>query len=996
MQVGKMRDDLKTEITSLGLNYRIMTQFTSFVAVEDSLPGDGVEPRRVDVPVESTTNSTTYPGAVASMVTVTSQACTVSVSACTSIVSTQTVQSLPIQGRSVQGLFLLSPGTAAPAPGGPLSSSMMSISANGQRPASNSFIIDGVSADFGISASDQSPGASASGGSPALTATGGTSPPASLDAAREVMLRTYSSSAEYGRNSGGQISIVTKAGTNQFHGSATYLFNHEALDANDWFGNSRGLSKPPHRLNDFAGTIGGPIQRDRTFFFLTYAGLRLRQPVVGISDVPSLTARLMAPASTQPLLNLYPLPNGPDGNDGFAEFAASFANSGRHDAVSLRIDNAVNTDLMLSGYINFTDSRANERGAGGFSLNTLNRIFNRAETFTGIATYTFSPVMVGEIRVNYSHFKSRSSYSWDSFGGAVLPPDSLFSQSALFSQRASFSADLNGRSTNLLAGSDVASTQRQFNTVGSITRIVGTHTIKFGADYRRMSPIIGLRQQERTALFDGVTQALTGQAARVNLLTHTQPQKPVFNQFSAYVQDQWKITSKVTLTYGLRWELSRAPNSSDERNALAVTETSDPAQLTLAPAGTSLWATRYLNFAPRVNVAYSPLDDDGLIIRGGFGILYDVTNRAIGDAFADSYPFLNGQSQLNVPFSFAGPTTTPTAPAITLPFAAFDPGLKLPYTLEWNLSLQRALGRSQSITATYLGTAGKRLLLTTTLLDQNPNFEFLRLTDNRGSSRYDALQLQFERRFANRLGAQVSYTWANSRDNFSEDSAARALFRSSDARLERGPSDFDVRHTLVGFISYDIPDPFAGGLGNVLFRNWGIDSAFNVRSAGPVNVVYAIPNFGFIYLRPDLVGGTPLYLNDASAAGGRRINAAAFAVPANLRQGTLGRNALRGFPVSQLNLGLRRRFNFTEDVRLMIGAQAVNVFNHPNFASPAGNDSVLGARFDPHGSIHQNLMFGQSFTNAARSAWGIPGSSFGANYYPGGARSLTFSAKLVF
>jgi hypothetical protein len=137
-------------------------------------------------------------------------------------------------------------------------------------------------------------------------------------------------------------------------------------------------------------------------------------------------------------------------------------------------------------------------------------------------------------------------------------------------------------------------------------------------------------------------------------------------------------------------------------------------------------------------------------------------------------------------------------------------------------------------------------------------------------------------------------------------------------------------------------------------------------------------------------------LNDGSTAGGRRINAAAFNVPSDLRQGTLLRNALRGFPLAQFNLALRRHFNFTENVKLTIGVEVANIFNHPNFAPPAGNDASLGTRFAPASSLQANPTFGQSYTNAARSPWGIAGSSFGANYYPGGSRTLKLSAKLEF
>jgi Ca-activated chloride channel homolog len=993
MQSGKIRDELKFEIVNLGLTHRMMTQFTSFVAVEDNIIGDGIEPRRVDVPVEVPAGSGCSPGALCQVVQVSALA--MQTSSCISSTVT-TREELPLLARSLHGLLVLTPGAASPGPAERTSVSLANISVNGHQSTSNQFIVDGVSGNFGIAPGGHNPGASASGSIPALTATGGTNPIVSLNAAEEVTFNTYGTSAEYGRNSGAHISVVTKSGTNEFHGSSFYFFGNEALDANDWFANSRSISQPHHRLGEFGGTLGGPIQRDHWFFFTSYEGFRVRQPIVALSDVPSLTARQNAPPSIQPLLHLYPLPNRVERSDGFAELATSFANAGRHDSGSLRVDGRPNEKLSLSSYLNITNSSADERGAGGFSLNTLNRISNRAQTITGTATYQIAPSAVAEFKANYSHFTSRSSYRLDTFGGAILPTSSVLAQSALLSDSSLFSADLNARSTQLASGTAVTSSQRQLNLLGSASMVSGVHAFKFGADYRRIFPIIGLRQQEQSLVFDGVTQALTGNVARLSFFTRPESQRPVFNDASIYGQDEWRVTPELTVTYGLRWELSPAPNSSDGFEARAVNQVDDPARLALAPSGAPLWKTTYGNFAPRIRIAYQPLQDNGLIIRGSFGILYDVANGAVGDAYSDSYPFLNGRSEFNVPFSFSRTATTnPTL--ISVPFSVFSPNLKVPYSMEWGASVQRALGYTQSISAAYVGNVGRRLLLTSTLLGQNPNFDFLRLTNNKASSNYHSFQLQFNRRFSSGLGAVANYTWAKSLDNFSPDSAARALFRSEDSGLERGPSDFDIRHTLTGYVSYEPPALFVSGFGNLLTRKWGLDSVFNIRSAPPVNVVYGIPtNFGFLYLRPDLNSGAPLYLNDPNAAGGRRLNAAAFSVPPDQRQGTLGRNALRGFPLSEFSLALRRRFSFSETVRLTIGAEAYNLFNHANFAAPAGNDASIGARFATSSSLQPNPTFGQSYSNAARNQWGIPGSSFGASYYAGGPRTMRLTAKLQF
>ncbi len=443
--------------------------------------------------------------------------------------------------------------------------------------------------------------------------------------------------------------------------------------------------------------------------------------------------------------------------------------------------------------------------------------------------------------------------------------------------------------------------------------------------------------------------------------------------------------------------MNPAPRASDRRPEFVFTSPGDLLPpLTLAAKGSRLWETTFANFAPRVGFAYQLNRDGTFVIRGGLGLLYDAANSAAGDAFADSYPIVSGNSSFNSAFSFSQLPATPQVP-LAAPFYIFDPHLKLPYSIQWSASVEREIGARNTISASYVASANRRLLLTSTILDPNPTFSLLRATDNGGRSNYRALQFQFNRRFANNLAALVSYTWGKSTDNFSDDVAARALFRASDSRLERGLSDFDVRHALSGFVSYDIPELVDQGFGNTLFRNWSIDSVFNVHSAAPLNVVYAVPTtFGSLELRPDVIGGAPLYITDPLAPGGKRINPNAFTVPSELRQGTLGRNSLRGFSLSEFNLGLRRRFNFSENARLILGVEAMNLFNHPNFAAPGGNEASLGTRFAPAAPLQLNSTFGQSVTNAARSSLGFAGSSFGSSYYPGGARTVRLSMKFEF
>ncbi len=952
--------EAREAVIELGLKFKLMTQFTSFVAVDEVIFTGTEEARPVNVPMQIPAG--TINGGVSGLVMISGGGPTLNSTEATvgTTVTTRSIIELPLQGRSMTNLLTLAPGTVENS-NQATSPAQLNISTNGQRPNSNMFMLDGVSANFGIVAGGQNPGPSAAGGAPALTASGGGNGLLAMSAIEEVNINTAYTNPEYGRVPGAQINVATKAGTNEFHGSLFHFFGHDALDANDWFANNRGLNKPPRRLNNFGGTFAGPIDRDRTFFFASYEGLRLRNPMTGVTDVPSLASRAAAVPEIRPFLNAFPLPTGIARPDGFAEFAATFANAARHDVGSLRVDHNLTTWNFSGKYV-FADSEADERGAGGFSLNTISRTRSLAQTITGSLNKVISPRVVFELRASYSRLRVTGSNELDEFGGA----SNLRSGTPL-------TLDLNARGAALRLGDEAANVQRQFNVVPSSTMISGNHTFRFGADYRRLSPIIGLRTSEEDVFFNGANQAITGMSARAGLFTRAGSQKPVFNNLSLYAQDQWRPLPNLTLTYGLRWELNPAPSIHGAR-PIALDQLAEPSQLEAVASGKRLWETTFLNFSPRFGFAYQPgRDNSSLVLRGGIAVLYDTGQERAADVYADSIPFVTG-----------GPGA--------LPAIVFDPGLKLPYTLSWHFSIERELGYKQTISASYVGAAGRRLLHTETLFDANPQFPFLRLTTNSGRSDYRALQVQFNRRFSRELLSGVSYTWGRSLDNVSEDSARHALLTSANARFDRGPSDFDVRHQLTGFVNYYIPALFENGKGNKLFRNWAVDSIFNLRSAKPVNVVYLFPtSFGTAYLRPDVVAGQPLYLFDSTVAGGRTINPAAFSAPLDLEQGDLGRNSLRGFPLYQVDLALRRKFNFTDSFSLQFQADAFNVFNHPNFEDPNGRDRVLGSVFAP-GSFTPNSTFGQSSALHGESLSG----SFGSFYNTGGPRTLRLSVKLLF
>jgi hypothetical protein len=310
-----------------------------------------------------------------------------------------------------------------------------------------------------------------------------------------------------------------------------------------------------------------------------------------------------------------------------------------------------------------------------------------------------------------------------------------------------------------------------------------------------------------------------------------------------------------------------------------------------------------------------------------------------------------------------------------------------------NVAVEQALGAKQSLSVSYVGAIGRKLLFKGAYLGLNPNFPYPFIVErNAATSDYHALQVQFQRRLSRGLQTLASYTWAHSLDYASDDVSVNAPSLKIDPRTNRGPSDFDVRHAFNMAITYNLPVPGEAPIARAIFGDWSLDSIFAARSATPVNVSTGIDFLGLSGLaptvqRPDLILGMPLYIDDPAAGGGRRINPAAFSIPAG-RQGTLGRNSLRGFPIYQLDLGLRRRFRFTERVNLEFKAEMFNALNHPNFGDPDGAMTNFGA---------PNPLFGLSTIMLGRSLGsGTGGGGLSPLYQIGGPRSIQLALKLQF
>jgi len=929
------------------------------------------------------------------------------------VVDRRFVENMPLNGRSFQTLIMLTPGvTLTPT----TYASQGQFSVNGQRADANYFTVDGASANIGI-ALGSGLTQSAGGSLPGFSVQGGTNSLVSVDAMQEFRVQTSSFAPEFGRSPGGQISIVTRSGTDEFHGTAFDYFRNDVLDAGDWFNGAHNpaLPKAKDRQNDFGGVFGGPIVKDKTFFFFSYEGLRLRLPRTGEILVPDTTSRQQAPAGVQPYLHAFPVPNGSDVAGGLAQFSSTYSNASTLDAYSIRIDHKIDTNLSLFGRYNYSPSTIEARQTTSLSSLTTNS--STTHTLTLGLTASLAPNTGNELRANYSNVRGTSSSQLDDFAGATPLPEGLLFPPGLSSANSNLGFILLGAGTStsglgaLLAGKTASNEQRQINVIDNLSVIVKNHQLRFGIDYRWLSPIAGNPAYQQSLFFLGVTGgpgfAMSGVPLAATVTAFQSDVTLSSRNFSLYGQDAWKIGPRLTVTYGLRWDIDPALHGKGTGSEpFTVTNFNDPANMGLAPRGTRLYQTTYGNIAPRVGLAYQLHDRQGWesVLRGGIGTFYDFSSGSLGN-FTFSFPFTGARTLFLVPLPLtpqqaAPPVINQDLPATDVLFVT-DPHLALPRTYQWNVGAEQALGGSQSLSATYVGALGRKLLRGDSFIP-NPNFAGIIATRNTATSDYHALQVKYQRRLSHGVQALASYTWSHSMDISSNDSVvSNTPSVIADAEIDRGNSDFDVRHTVTAAVSYDLPSASKTSLVRALFGGWSLDNFVSLRSSLPVDLIATSTIFnGAAYdVRPDLVPGQPIYLYGAQCAavfqasgaldanqgcpGGKGFNPAAFSVPVPGEQGNLRRNTLRGFGAWQDDFTIRRQLFLRERLGLQFRAEFFNIFNHPNFGSSTNSLS--------------NPQFGLS-TQTLASFLGSGAGNGGLSplYQIGGPRSIQLALKLSF
>ncbi len=757
------------------------------------------------------------------------------------VIENRQVNGLPLDGRNFYELSLLVPGAVPPAQGSAGSTrGDFAFSVNGAREDANNFLLDGV---YNID--------------PKLN-TFGVRP--SVDAIREFEMLTSTYDASFGRNPGAQVNVILNSGSNDFHGSLFEFHRNAALDARNYFAPDS-EPKPKYIRNQFGGSLGGPLKRDRTFFFGDYEGTRSREGITRVTNVPTAQERVgnfsqslfgvpTNPFTGQPfpdgvipppainsvgraIAALYPLPNR---NVPFQNFVSSPTLGDDNDSFDARVDHRLTQKADLTFRYSYGDRDLFEPFTGpSFSLvpgfgDTVKR---RSQNAMAALTLVLTPNLVNETRVAFSRVAASVDQEASRLNADVglptispNPRDSGLS----FITVTGFSP-LGDEGNN-----PQKSVTNVYQVLNNASYVRGDHLIKFGADVRFSQQNAFRDVESRGRLQFSPFGQITGNALGdlllgFPLLTSVarvdNPQQIRTESYNGFINDSYRVTPQLTLTGGLRYEYNSPPVDAQDRANVY-----DVATRSLVPVGTngvprSGFDPDKNNFAPRVGFAWTLGEDQATVLRGGYGVYYDQSPLAPAEALYFNSPYFDN----NIFFSLPGLPLT-----LNNPFPAFFPfplpdsalaiqrDLRTGYMQHWNLNVERQIWSQGVLELAYVGSKGTKLLTARDINQPQPSalppglpfvprpdprFDDIDLLESRANSSYNALQARFQQRLSHGFSTLASYTWSKSIDDASNffSSAGDPNFpqNSYNVAAERGRSNFDVRHRLSVSYSYALP-----------------------------------------------------------------------------------------------------------------------------------------------------------------------------------------------
>ena len=937
------------------------------------------------------------------------------------LVEERQVRDLPLNGRSFDNLISLNPvmvNSSAMKQNTSSSSGPGNYFAiGGRRPGENMFLWNGVEYPGGTNAISSTPG-------------GVSGQLLGIEAVREFNVVPNMDAAEFGHRAGGQVSILTQSGTNTFHGSVYEFLRNSALDARDFF--DRRIQPtdpriPPFRRNQFGVSGGGPIQKDKTFIFANYEGFRQAWSLTKVAVVPDAQARkgLLPDANgvyqpvagfnpvVIPYMALWPEPNGPNLGQGTALSYNTTPNPVREDFGIARVDRNISGKDTLNGAYTIDDGTNDATGQNPFSLVTN---AEKAQVFSLSETHIFSPTIVNNFTVGASRVWFRYVYSLSTTPPGVEPfvVGKPVGQINIGGGQGASAITSAGSGPN--NGHDQLNIDNIFTYQDNLRLTKGIHSVALGAWLERL----------QSTDFSGTY----GQMTFPNLLSFMQGKPSQFQVVQPapaipfriwmgawFAQDSMKLTSRFTLTLGLRHEFSNGYHANDNK-AVSFVQGPNGVLLTQPRIGDSLFTTNRAKwlFGPRAALAWDPFGKGQTSIRAGFGMAYNLLDN-IGWC-CTNVPPIAGTSQLlnNVPFPLQ------IVPGVTSLAAATPGGGRLgiqqdPYTptvFSYHFEIEQALPGNIALRLGYVGSRGYHEVLRADAnkaipvicpaspcpsglapgtkyfpnavpVRRNPQLGSAGIFFTSGINNYNGVFVDVNRRFRTGVGLRTNYTFGKSLDNQSAITGSQAggqigvVMDTEDRRRDYGHSAFDVRHRFSLNGMYELPvgagKPFLSGIHGVadkLISGWQLNTIVDLQSGFPFT-----PTLGFSQSRdgdtnfadrPNMAPGRTLkdvYLRKPE----HWVDATAFVLPTPGTYGNVGRNVLTGPGLATVDVSMFKTTRLTEQATLQFRAEAFNVLNRTNFGipslvmlTPSGAPASSAGTITTHATTSRQIQLGMKLS----------------------------------
>lgn len=888
------------------------------------------------------------------------------------VVDQSLIDGLPLNERDFLQLALLLPGVSPPVQDSQLSTrGTFAMNVNGGREEQNNFLLDGVDNDD----SD----------------TRGYVLQPSVDAIQEFKLATSTYSAEYGTASAGQVNVITRSGSNTFHGTLYDYLRNRDLDARNYFD---GSEKPQYIRNQFGGSLGGPVIRDSTFFYGNYEGLQENEGLTQLGTVPTAAVRggnlssvggAVDPFSGVPFANgiiptsrispyaadvlaLFPQQNLP-GSSG--NFLSNPIQTNRENEASIRLDHRLSDSSQLtlrytygrrSLFEPFAENQTELPGFGDFA-------FDRGHNALISYEKTFSPQIYNTVTVGFNravrkilaqNYQTDVNKLWGVDYLPTVPRDYGYP-----------GISISGYSrVGDVASLPINRADNTYQLGDTLSFIRGAHSIKIGGGLRDLQlngyiEVYSRGQVDFTGQISGsgMGDLLLGFPDLGIQSQYTGPQTLRSKSWSGYVQDDWKVSRTLTLNLGARYEYDTPATDPTNRMSTFDFNTGTTAQVGTDGISRSGTRPKKDEFQPRVGFAWSPTSHT--VVRGGYGIYYDsgmfVVNSSLyynPPYFTISVYFPSATSLITLADPFAASNGFVPPAALSFISPNFVPG----YAQDWSFNIQQELDKMGVLTVAYAGSKGTHLPRS---LDINqplpgasplyerehyPAYSNMLMTESGADSEYESLQISFKRQMAKRLSIIAAYTFSKSMDDTSA-----FLPTTTDQNFPQDSHNYHLEHSLS---SYDMPNRGTIALiyrlpgSSRWTRNFEVSSIITAESGQPFTPTLSYDNSNtgntggnFGEDRPNVVGNPAL----SNPSPQEWFNTAAFAIPPQYTWGNAGRNILRGPGLATVDLSLRRRFALREGMQLTAEAQSFNALNRANFNQP---DAI----------VDQTLTFGKIFS----------------------------------